>query len=619
MNKSIYSVAQETIDNYRDSSKQIDVVEGLSIDMYQIVRETEFLSSGHYLNGDYDEDGILLPFQDIITRILENQRSAEEVDTADMRIKTDDQDFQLRALLIDKYNQDWLYNNRVDKFLNDAIETRGKYGGLLVKVLESDDNIELQVGDWNAFAGDAVDLQNGIKVFNHYYTPAELLDKASDHGWDIDACKEAIRLYAENTQSDDPANMKETVGKYVLVREVTGVMERDYVDENADEYTYSKQLHYLAGTELKDGDGKSLGKTLFSEELDDTLYYYLPYKKRGSNDKMLGIGMVERSKQGQVQTNRATQNYTKALDLASTHVLQSASKNLKGKNVIRQLKTGTILQHDDGKPITGVNMVTPALQFIDNYLMNWQNIVDRATGTYSVATGEDLPSGTPYRLGAILDQNAQSSFDLRREEFGIFLNQIYLDRIIPFFIKQIKKSNQLNLKFNPEELIQIDTDISNKIADQIVLDNYFSGVYSEQAPIMRFQMMQADRALSIEGTTEELKKGKDRRKILNDMKEEWRKYWSECEGKLYIEITNEKKKKGVLAESINNVLLQYMQYKPQLDADPEARKIFNELLGVVGMKPIDFSNSPPAQGVPAGGKPEQVKKNEPLATSAKPR
>jgi len=615
--KSIYDIADVTISTYRDSSNQVDVVEGLAFDMYQTVRETEFLSSGHYMAGDYDEDGILLPFQDIITRILENQRSAEEVDTADMRITTDDQDFQLRALLIDKYNQDWLYNNRVDKFLNDAIETRGKYGGLLVKVLEDEDNISLQVGDWNNFAGDAVDLQNGLKVFNHYYTPAELLERANEHGWDIDACKEAIELYAENSQSDEPEVDKETVGKYVLVREMSGVLEREYVDENAEEYTYSKQLHYVAGTEIKDKEGKSKGKTLYSEELDDTLYYYLPYKKRGSNDKMLGIGMVERSKQGQVQTNRATQNYTKALDLASTHVLQSASKNLKGKNVIRQLKSGTILQHDDMKPITGVNMVTPALQFIDNYLMNWQNIVDRATGTYSVATGEDLPSGTPYRLGAILDQNAQSAFDLRREEFGIFLNQIYLDRIIPFFIRQIKKADQLNLKFNPEELIQIDTDIANKIADQIVIDNYFSGVYSEQAPIMRFQMMQADRAMSIEGTQEELKKGKQRRKILNDMKEEWRKYWGEAEGKLYIEITNEKKKKGVLAESINNVLLQYMQYKPQLDADPEARKIFNELLGVVGMKPIDFSNSMPSQ--PMGGKPEGVKKEEPLASSAKPK
>ena len=615
--KTIYDIANTVVSTYRDSSNQVDVVEGLGFDMYQTIRETEFLSSGHYLAGDYDEDGILLPFQDIITRILENQRSAEEIDTADMRVTTDDQDFALRALLIDKYNQDWLYNNRIDKFLNDAIETRGKHGGVLVKVLEDDDNITLEVGDWNNFAGDAVDLKNGLKVFNHYYTPAELLEKATEHGWDIDACKEAIELYAEQSQSDEPEVDKETVGKYVLVREVSGVLEREYVDSGAEMYTYSKQLHYIAGTEIKDSEGNSRAKTLFSEELQDTLYYYLPYKKRGSNDKMLGIGMVERSKQAQVQTNRATQNYTKALDLASTHVLQSASKNLKGKNVIRQLKTGTILQHDDGKPISGVNMTTPALQFIDRYLMNWQNIVDRATGTYSVATGEDLPSGTPYRLGAILDQNAQSSFDLRREEFGIFLNQIYMERIIPFFIRQIKNASQLNLKFNPEELIQIDTDIANKIADKLVIDNYFAGVYSEEAPIMRFQMMQADRAMSIEGTQEELKKGKQRRKILNDMKEEWRKYWSEAEGKLYIEVTNEKKKKGVLAESINNVLLQYMQYKPQLDADPEARKIFNELLGVIGMKPIDFSNSVPMQ--PAQGSPEGVKTKEPLATSAKPK
>jgi hypothetical protein len=104
------------------------------------------------------------------------------------------------------------------------------------------------------------------------------------------------------------------------------------------------------------------------------------------------------------------------------------------------------------------------------------------------------------------------------------------------------------------------------------------------------------------------------------MKEEWRDYWDAAKGKLYIEVTNEKKKKGAVADGINNALLQYLQYKPQLDADPEARRIFNELMQVVGLKPVDFSNSTPAQSTPQAqpAQPGKTAVDNPEQLSAKP-
>ena len=520
-------------------------------------------------------------------------------------------------MCLDKYNQEWLIKNRVDQFLNDAIETRGKYGGLIVRVTEDDDNVELSVVDWTRFAGDAADLQNGVKVITHYYTPAKLLEKAEMYGWDMDEAKEAIKLYAEASQEDSEYHeQRETNGKYILVREISGVLPRKFIEEDADEYAYCEQIHYVAGTEFGDADGSSVAKTLFSAELEASPFYYLPYKKRGGNANLLGIGQVERAKHAQVQSNRAAQQWKRAMDFASTHVLQSASKNLKGKNVLTQLKPGTIIHTDEGKPIQGVDMSPQALQHLDRYLVSWQNQVDRATGTFAVSTGESLPSGTPYRLGAILDQNAQSQFDLRREEFGILINRIYQERVIPFFIRQIKNSTALNLKFNPDELEQIDAEIETRIADKQIIKNYFDGVYNEAPPMMKFELMRADREAIMNGIDKELKKGKSRRTIVNDMGLEWRKFWGECENKLYVEVTNEKRKKGVMLESINNVLLQYLQYKPQLDQDPEARKMFNDIVQIAGLNPIDFANSQPIEPTSTNAKPMQ--KDEELVTSAKP-
>lgn len=591
--KNIYDLATQVADSYRNESGQHEVVEGLQFHMYETIREAEFFTSGHYITGDYDEHGDLKPFADICTRLLENQRTAEEIDTSDLDISTDDPDYYTRAMFVSKFNQDWLAKHNMGKKINEAIETRGKYGGLLVKVLEDEDDINLDIVDWNSFTGDVQDLQHGIKVVNHFYTPSQLIKEGKDRGWDMKMVTEAIELYREDELTDSNKEKKETQGEYIHIREVTGDLPETLLDEDADEYSYAQQIHYIAGAEIRNDDGESKGVTLFSAKLKQSPYYYLPYKKRGGNERLLGIGVVERAKHGQVQTNRAAQQYKRSMDFASTHVLQSASKNLKGKNVLHEMKTGAIVYHDDAKPLTGVDMSPQALQYLDSYLAQWQNIVDRATGTNAIATGagEQLPSSLTYRLGAILDQNSQSSFDLRREEFDIFLNQIYTERIIPFFIKQMRKEKQLKLKFNPEEIKQLDQDVQVYKADQEILDNYFSGVYDNLPPMMKFIAMDEDRTAIMQGIDMQLKKQKNRRTI-TDFPDG---YWDEVAEKLYVTLTNERRKKGVVLESLNNVMIQYLQYKPQLDADPEARKLFNQIVETAGLEPIDFSNTAPAQ------------------------
>jgi hypothetical protein len=618
--KTIYDIANSTANTYRNDGGRHEVVEGLSFHMYESVRETEFLTSGHYLTGDFDENGDIKPFADIMTRLLENQRTAEEVDSADLAFATDDPDYYTRAMLLSKFNDDWLARNNVGKKINEAIENRGKYGGVLVKVTESDNELELDVVDWNSFTGDPQDLKSGTKVINHFYTPSQLIEVAKLRGWDMAAVTQAIELYADDTLTENHREQKETIGDYVLVREVTGDLPEYLINDQAshEDYSYVHQVHYIAGSEIRDNDGKSEGVTLFKAELKQSPYYYLPYKKRGGNERMLGIGVTERARHGQIQTNRAAQQYKRSMDFASTHVLQSASKNLKGKNVLTQMKSGAILQVEENKGISGVDMSPQALRHLDNYMAQWQGIVDRATGATSIGTGETQPSGTTYRLGAILDQNAQSQFDLRREEFGIFLNEIYTERIIPFFIKQVRKEKELKLKFNPEELRKLDEDVENYVADQIIIDNIFSGVYDDMPPMMMWVAAAEDKRAIMEGMDMMLKKQKSRRTI-TDFPEG---YWDDVADKLYVTVSNERRKKGIVLESLNNVLIQYLQYKPQLDADPEARKLFNQIVETAGLDPIDFTNSAPAQQqAPVDEAPMQQPTsplNSPEMLSAKP-
>ena len=598
MEKSIYALIREVDTTYENET--IETVEGLEFSMYEQVRETEFLTSGHYMSGDYDENGDLKPFHDIVTRLLETQRAAEELDTKDLTIATDDPAFYVRANLLSKYNQDWISNGKIDQFLNEAIEVRGKHGGLLVKVIETDDELTLEASDWTSFSGDAADLTHGLKSFTHYYTPERLLEVAEESGWDVDECKEAIRLYAAADQDDELKSQRKTTGKYIAVRELSGVLSKQYIDENAEEHEYSYQLHYIAGAEFtsgKDSDQSSKeerGVTLSSVELKESPYYYLPYKKRTTRGKELGVGVTERARHAQIHTNIASQQNKYALDFASTFVLQSSSKNLKGKNVLTKMAKGTIIKTDDGKPISGVDMTPQSLGFLGNYMVQWQEQVDRAIGVYAVKTGESLPSGTPYVLGQMLNNQAQLPFDLRQEEFANFLGQIYKERIIPFFITQIKKKESLSLKFDPEELKRFDEDMTTYRADREVVEKYLEGGYDEVPPAMRFTVMDDERAGLIERFGFELKRGKGRREVSGFPES----YWDDVKNAVYVDIVGERRNKNAVLQSVSTVLMQYLQFKPQLDQDKEARKLFNQIVQLAGLEPIDFSESPvmdPAQ------------------------
>ena len=90
--------------------------------------------------------------------------------------------------------------------------------------------------------------------------------------------------------------------------------------------------------------------------------------------------------------------------------------------------------------------------------------------------------------------------------------------------------------------------------------------------------------------------------------------------KLYVDITGERRDKGTVLESVTNVMMQYMQFKPQLDVDPEARKLFNPIVEAAGPEPINFTESAPAQQQAPNEQPQggQTPLDNPAQLTAKP-
>jgi hypothetical protein len=616
MKKSIHELVRDAKQSYEHD--EIELVEGLVYNQYETLKEVEYMTNNAYIKGEKDENDNYKPFYNITTRLCNNQKAAEDIDRKDMVISTDNPKYFGRAFLLNKFNQSWMRKANFAQVLNDFTETRGKYGGVLIKKTQRDGDLFLDVVDWHNVTVDQVDISAGVVIENKYYTPADLVTEAQARGWDMEQVKNAIELYTQHDQQDDldgQNTQKEAISGYILVREVYGTIEKRYLDDDAEPHEYSMQMHVVAGSELYDENRQDRGVSLYAAEIDENPFRYLPYRKRDAMAKKLGWGIVEEARHAQIWTNYGVMAQKNALDYGSKVVLQTASTKVKGKNVLKDFKNGQILEHEEGKPLSGVDLTPGGIQFLPQWVEQWDAQITKALNVSDVSTGQDSQSNMPYRLGALLDQNAQSVYNQRREEASIFWNEIYQDWVIPYLIKQLKKTDRIVAELEPEEMMQIDDDFSNYEADQVIIQNILDGQYDALPVEMRLTIVDEERtALKME-RMKTLRRGKNKREFSYP-----KGYWDEdIVFQLDVQISNEQKQKQAFLETRSNLLTLYLANRDFIKSDSAARKIFEQLAEAAGMSTIDLdlSPTPSAPGQPPQ-QPQQMQQQEQAIQPAKP-
>jgi len=208
-------------------------------------------------------------------------------------------------------------------------------------------------------------------------------------------------------------------------------------------------------------------KLFYSEELDESPYRHLSWRKEEGRD--FGVGIIEDGFEAQVWTNDAMISEKNAMELAGKVIMKTNSKKA-GSNILTDLDNGAIINLEDGKDITPINLMPTALPKYAELIQRWDNQYERVSSTFNAITGEQMPSGTPYRQTAILNQEAGSLFDQRREEAGIFLSDIYMDWVLPHLIKKLNKEHILTSEWSNEELAIIDKGFANFNSAQAVIE-----------------------------------------------------------------------------------------------------------------------------------------------------
>lgn len=552
--KTIFSEVLEVKDNYERGT--IERIEGLVFSQYYTIKMIEFYSNSRYLDGQKDELGREKPFFNIVNANVDVSIAATDVDLKDIILEAADSASQEKSFILNKLAQGWMRETNFSATLNDIGETLPRYGGVLVKKCEYDGELEVQVVPWKNIITDQVDIKNGIKIEKHWMSPVEL-SKKSKVWRNVD---QAIALCEKGEQQDAPRGT-------VLVYEVEGFLPKSFkTGKIEDKNNYKLQCWYVIANGKAQID-------LYDEELTESRYKYHPWKKVAGRG--LGWGVVEDGEQAQVWTNDSIIQEQSTMELAGKVIVQSASKKYAGRNVLTEIDQGQILEHEDNKPFTRIDLTPSSLPVWQTLVQRWGQQFDRSSSITDALRGETPPSGQAYRLQALVTQASASQFDYRREAKGIFISEIFYDWVIPHLIKKLNKGGEYGAEFSKEELDRIDEMFVNSmVMDELAKIKESNGMVDP---------MQIDEITS--NALNKMGKGGANRYLQVP-----KGFFDKIRTKIRVDLTGEQKNKMAQLESLANIFNQIqMTYNPNTGKfaaleDPVLSEIFYSIVEGSGIE-----------------------------------
>jgi hypothetical protein len=534
---------------------------GLTRNPKDIIRTIEFYTSSQYLSGNKDELNRDKPFYEISNYRVTTAKVATDIDVKDIKFEPESLKFSRQTMMINKELFKYLKECEFSKTLNDMGFARPKYGGVLVKKHEYNDGdgveMDIEVVDWVNIDFDPADIMGGVIVETFHLQPDEFAGKKDVWENVTEVLKESAKV-----NKDKPAKIE--------IKEISGVFPETFDPEieKGDDTNYKRMCFYVAVVENKKF-------FLYKEDQKKSNFKYLAWEAIGDG---LGRGVVESGFEAQWAINDTMISFKNAMELSGKVLLSTNSKKVSG-NAITDVASGHIFELEPNATMQSLNILPSAFPQFQVAIDLWNAQFDKVSSTYAANTGEAPTAGTPYSQTALLNQVANSPFEYQREVWGIFLNEILNDWILPYVKKRIVKSHTLVADYTPEELELIDEDLANydvnpQIVDMVLADQPIS---NEVVSVLKEANKQArNKALG------------NKREFVIPAK------WLDVDGQITANITGELKNKAAMLQSLDSVFAKLIStYNPQTGTfaaldNPVLAKLFGSIVEMAGI-PFSYS------------------------------
>jgi hypothetical protein len=445
----IIKTIEEEISDYLSTT--VDIAEGVGgYSQYRLVRRITLFKNRIYPGGKTDKQGRYKYWFDIIGPRVNSEVKNLQIDTKNFLVfSTQPQRDFTAVFLANARIKEFLWETGRADELNEVVEQFSGDGNALFKRVKGGYEVS-DPSNTYIINQTAKTVDETAVIERHELTQSQLIEKQGV--WkNVDEVIEHChnRTMSATERSAD----KTTTNPHYEIYERNGeVSEAELFEaqgkKDGDEKKYVLAKIIVAGLKKGAEDHKYI---LFAEKLTGKMSDVYTEAHRGPyKGKWWREGLYELLFDHEVRANEIGNQIARGLEWASKAVFRS-SESIAANNILTDIANGNIIKSAD------LQQVEVRMQGFDQLIADWNRLMadaDRVANSFEIVNGE-TPAGTPFRLGALLDQNAGKLFVHLRQKLTIPYKNIFKKWILPELLKDLKTKDVIRLTGDAETISQL--------------------------------------------------------------------------------------------------------------------------------------------------------------------
>jgi len=565
-NESVFKTFEEEIRTYQEDRVQLS--DGVPFSQFRLVKRISLYENQVYPRGKVDSQNNYKYWYDIITPRVNDEVKNIDFDRKNIMFYSDSYMDRVAVYLSNLRLRGWMQETGQGEELNDAVEEFSAWGNVVWKKIKGGyERVDLK--NFYVLNQTAKSLQESAVIERHTLTQSDLREK--EGVWkNIDKVIADCSNREFSSTRDSKTSI--TTNPQYEIYERNGEISTKALNEaqgktggSNDNYVLAKVI--VAGISKY---GRRAKYVLFAEKLDE-----MPYREahRGRyKGKWFREGLYEMLFDCQTRANELGNQIARGLEWASKTIFKTSDTTFY-QNVLTDMRNGDILKARE------FSQIEVRMQGLDQLMVDWNRnlqTADRLSNSYEVVRGETLPSNTPFRLGAMMDQNANKLFDFLRGKLALGFQCLIEDWVLPDLLKDLRAKKVIDLTNSEENL---------KDYYEMVVSAWYN-MNLLYLPPHSPEMAQTLKERKMEEIT------KNKKAVIKIEKG----FWDGFKPRVKVVITGENVQLAGELESLYSFI--------QLEADPIRRTALIEM--AMAKKNIDISNLPKSPPMPMQVQPNQV-------------
>ncbi len=569
----ISQIKTEIID-YRDGL--VKITDNYSFSQHHLVKQIYNLANNIYPSGPLDTQGNYKYWFDIITPRINDETKNIDLDTKDISLFSEQKNDRMRTFFANALFREWMKETQQGVSLNEDIEESTGWGNMLLKKIKGD-YLKLDFTKTIFTNPKAKSVNQTAVIEQHHLTNSELREKKGVYDDDrVDAvlASRSGKSFFDEFQDDEEIKDKKIPVYEIFERNgdvsllelnnLRAGMGLEVVRNADDENTFVLAKIVLSLVASVEGEEDN-STVMYAQEIDSMDDIYKEYHRGRYSGRWFRKGFYESLMDIQIRCNDIGNEIARALEFGGKQIYTSGESSVY-ENVLTDMMRGDIIHSKDLKR---VDMTVPE---VGHYLAEWNHLMvlaDRIANSSEVVQGGDLPSGTPFKLGALLNQNSNKFYVFIRQKLALSFKSVFDDWILPDLLKD----------FSAKDVVRItgDKDYLEEYYKMLV-DNWYAAnlILFEPHGMQEAQLIKAMKLETIGTNKEELaslQKG----------------YWEGFEARVDFNIVGESTTIDTDVENTSSLLA--------LEADPARRQFLLDVMwGKMGIDTTKLPKAAPIEG-----------------------